>query len=203
MAGSSRQKLIDAACRRFYRDGFRNVGIDQILADVGISKTAFYKHFTCKDDLMIEVLRQHDDWFREVFAGMVRDRGGPCAVGQLRAVFDVVDMVIREEGFHGCIFVNAAMEFPLPHDPVHGLAVANKQAIERIVADIARSAGVAEAERLASELCLIAEGAYVTFTVTHDPATIDIARGIADTVIDRHLAAADRRQPAASSKRAR
>ena len=30
----TRQRLIDAAGRRFYRDGFRNVGIDQILTDV-------------------------------------------------------------------------------------------------------------------------------------------------------------------------
>ena len=35
----TKQRLIDAATRRFYRDGFRNVGLDQILDDVGISKT--------------------------------------------------------------------------------------------------------------------------------------------------------------------
>jgi len=38
MKTPTRQRLIDAAVRRFYRDGFRNVGIDQVLADVGISK---------------------------------------------------------------------------------------------------------------------------------------------------------------------
>ncbi len=35
MKTSTRQQLVDAAVRRFYRDGFRNVGIDQILSDVG------------------------------------------------------------------------------------------------------------------------------------------------------------------------
>jgi AcrR family transcriptional regulator len=52
----TRQRLVEAAVKRFYRDGFRNVGIDQILADVGISKTAFYKHFECKEDLMLAAL---------------------------------------------------------------------------------------------------------------------------------------------------
>ena len=37
---STRDKLIEAAVRRFYREGFRNVGIDQVYGDVGISKTA-------------------------------------------------------------------------------------------------------------------------------------------------------------------
>ena len=32
MATVTRQRLVEAAVRRFYRDGFRNVGIDQILS---------------------------------------------------------------------------------------------------------------------------------------------------------------------------
>ncbi len=45
MTPPTRQRLVEAAMRRFYRDGFRSVGVDQVLTDVGISKTAFYKHF--------------------------------------------------------------------------------------------------------------------------------------------------------------
>jgi AcrR family transcriptional regulator len=54
-----RLRLIEAAVRRFYRDGFRSVGIDQVYSDVGISKTAFYKHFESKDDLMLAALEMH------------------------------------------------------------------------------------------------------------------------------------------------
>ncbi|MEX2092413.1 MAG: TetR/AcrR family transcriptional regulator, partial [Pirellulales bacterium] len=59
-ATPTRQRLIEAAGRRFYRDGFRMVGLDQILADVGISKTAFYNHFESKDDLVLAALANHD-----------------------------------------------------------------------------------------------------------------------------------------------
>lgn len=55
---STRQRLIEAAGRRFYRDGFRMVGLDQILTEVGISKTAFYKHFESKDDLVLAALAE-------------------------------------------------------------------------------------------------------------------------------------------------
>src|SRR6476660_4620229 len=106
MAAATRQRLIEAAIKRFYRDGFRNVGIDQILTDVGISKTAFYKHFECKEDLMLAALEDQDHWLQNMFRQMVRERGGPSGVGQLRAVFDVVERLIESGEFQGCIFVN-------------------------------------------------------------------------------------------------
>src|SRR5207342_1985057 len=130
---STRQRLIEAAVRRFYRDGFRNVGIDQVFSDVGISKTAFYKHFECKDDLMLAALEMQNGWIQETFRTMIRERGGPTAIGQLHAVLDVVEHIIESDDYQGCIFVNVAMEFPLPHEPAHVAASLNKQAMEDIV----------------------------------------------------------------------
>src|SRR6476619_2997600 len=105
---ATRQKLVEAATRRFYRDGFRNVGVDQLLTDVGISKTAFYKHFESKEDLMLAALEGQNRWLQETFRQMVQERGGPSAHGQLRALFDVVEQIIESDEFHGCIFVNAS-----------------------------------------------------------------------------------------------
>ena len=183
MKSPTRQRLIDAAVRRFYRDGFRNVGIDQILADVGISKTAFYKHFESKEDLMLAALEMQNCWLQDTFRTMIRERGGPTAIGQLRAVLDVVEHIIESDDFQGCIFVNVAMEFPLPHEPAHIAASQNKQAIEDIVNAISEEAGADEPKLLAQELCLIMEGAYVTRHVTGNKNTVDIARRIADLAI--------------------
>lgn len=187
MAAATRQRLIDAAVRRFYRDGFRNVGIDQILTDVGISKTAFYKHFECKDDLMLAALERQNVWLQNTFHDMIRERGGDSAIGQLRAVLDVVETIIESDEFQGCIFVNAAMEFPLMHEPAHVAAAGNKRAIETIVCELAARAGAADPQALAQELCLIFEGAYVTRQVTGNRQTIDIARRVADRAITVHV----------------
>ena len=187
MASNTRQRLIESARARFYRDGFRNVGIDQILDDVGISRTAFYKHFESKDDLMLEVLEWVNEWIQGVFRSMVRERGGRSAQGQLRALFDVVEQVIETEGYHGCMFVNAAMEFPLPHDPAHVAAARNKRAIELIVHELADRAGADDPRAVAEELCLIIEGAYVTRHVSGRRDAVAIARRLADRVLDAHL----------------
>lgn len=183
MKTSTRQKLIDAATRRFYRDGFRMVGIDQVLKDVGISKTAFYKHFDCKEDLMLAALEDHHRWMEETFRQMIRERGGDSPLGQLFATFDVVEMLIESEDFQGCIFVNVSIEFPLPHEPAHIAAAKSKQAMEEIVHELAVAAGADDPRKLAQELCMIMEGAYVTRHVTGNPQTIEVARSLARNAI--------------------
>src|SRR6201990_1746734 len=101
MKSTTRQRLIDTAGRRFYRDGFRNVGIDQILSDVDISKTAFYKHFESKEDLMLAALESQNAWAQNKFQTMIHERGGNTPLGQLHAVFDVVEYIIESDDFHG------------------------------------------------------------------------------------------------------
>jgi len=187
MPNSTRHRLIEAAGRRFYRDGFRNVGIDQVLADVGISKTAFYKHFESKDDLMLAALEVRNVWLQETFRDMIRSHGGPDAAAQLRGLFDVVERVINSDEFQGCIFVNVAMEFPLAHEPAHLAAAEHKRAIEAIVRDLAAEANADDPAAMAQELCLIIEGAYVTRQVTNDPQTIAIARRVAESVSGKRL----------------
>src|SRR4051794_12301065 len=179
----TRQRLIDAGVQRFYRDGFRNVGIDQILGDVGISKTAFYKHFESKEDLMLAALEDYNGRVQQMFRGLMRELGGDTAIGQLHALMDVVERIIETEGFQGCIFVNAAIEFPLAHEPAHVAAAESKQAIEDLVCEVAAEAGAVEPRMVARELCLIMEGAYVTRHVTGNKQTVDVARRLAHLVI--------------------
>jgi AcrR family transcriptional regulator len=187
MASDTRERLTRAAVDRFYRDGFRNVGIDQILDDVGISKTGFYKHFASKEELMLAALELQNRWIQDAFREMIRARGGHQAADQLRALFDVVEHIIEQDGFHGCIFVNAAIEFPLPHTPVHQLSARNKQAIHDIVFEIAERAGAADPDGLAAELCMVIDATYVGRVVTGAPEVIQTARRIAERVIRSHL----------------
>jgi AcrR family transcriptional regulator len=187
MPSSTRERLTEAAVKRFYRDGFRNVGLDQILADVGISKTAFYKHFESKDDLMLAVLEAKNVWLQELLRTTILDRDDSAPADRLRRLFDVVEQFIDSDDFQGCIFVNVTMEFPLPHEPAHRAAAEHKRAIEAIVRELAEQAGAANPAALAQELCLVMEGAYVTRQVTGDRQTVAIARRVADQVIAAHL----------------
>jgi len=178
---------MEAAFQRIYRDGFRHVAIDQILADVGISKTAFYKHFECKEDLLLAALENQHRSLEADFRQVVRERGGDSPARQLRALFDAVENITESDWFRGCVFVNVSMEFPLPHEPAHQVAANSKAAIEQVVQEIAAQAGAADPLALAQELCLIMEGAYVTKHVTGSTATMSIARRLAERALAAHL----------------
>jgi hypothetical protein len=136
---------------------------------------------------MLSVLEEQNRWVQETFRQMMRERGGNCPINQLRALMDIVESIIESETFQGCIFVNAAIEFPLPHEPAHLAAGKNKSDIEEIVFAVANEAGAPEARALAQELCLIMEGAYVTRHVTGRRDTIAIARRLAERTIDGHV----------------
>jgi AcrR family transcriptional regulator len=187
MPSNTRQRLLESALWRFYREGFRNVGLDQILDEVGISKTAFYKHFESKDELMVAVLDEQTARMQDELREAIARGGGDDPVKRLRAVFDIVERYTDRPDFRGCIFVNAAIEFPLPHDPAHRAALRNKEAIEAVVCETAAAAGAPDPAALARELCLIMEGAYVTRHVSGRPDTVAVARKIADRVITDHL----------------
>lgn len=198
---STRERLTQAAVKRFYRDGFRSVGLDQVLADVGISKTAFYKHFDCKEDLVLAALEAQNQWLQETFRAMIRKRGGAHPAEQLRSLFTVIEQILNDDTFQGCIFVNVAIEFPLQHEPAHVAAAQHKRAIESMVQDLAAQAGAANPQQMAKELCLIMEGAYITRHVTGDKTTIEVAHRLADMVIAAHIPSAAKAESSASAFR--
>jgi AcrR family transcriptional regulator len=104
MAPRARDRLLAAAEDLFYRDGFHAVGLDRILAETEVTKTTFYNHFESKEDLIVEVLRARDPWWRKIFAERLRERAGDDPARQLHAIFDVLDEFIAADTFNGCMF---------------------------------------------------------------------------------------------------
>jgi AcrR family transcriptional regulator len=187
MSRSMRDRLIEVAGHIFYRDGFHAVGLDRILEEVGVTKTTFYNHFESKEGLILEVLNTHDRWWRDEFRKLLRKHGGDDPGQQLRAVPDVLAEMFGSNEFNGCIFVNVAAEFPLPHDPVHEAARAHKHEMELILRDLALQARANEPAVLAQQLSMIMEGAYVTQQVSQRTDTAEIARRLVGMIIERHV----------------
>lgn len=188
MATTTRERLIDTAHRLFYCQGFHAVGLDQIIDEVGVTKTTFYNHFESKDDLVLAVLDWHDHWWRDTFTQKLREFGGDTPRRQLLAIFDAVNEVLADhEAFQGCIFVNVAVVFPRRQDPAHAAAVQHKNKMEDILRQLAGYAGADDPKALAQELSMLMEGAYVTQHITGNPQTADIGRRLAAMIVEKHL----------------
>eukprot|EP01031_Cornospumella_fuschlensis_P009142 gene9142-11228_t len=48
----ARDRILVTAHDLFYRDGIRATGIDRIIAESGVAKLTFYRHFPSKDELV-------------------------------------------------------------------------------------------------------------------------------------------------------
>src|SRR5215213_6000119 len=139
---AGRERLVAVAVELFYRRGFAAVGIDQVIAAAGVTKTTFYKHFESKDDLMVAAVRRRDEWESQAWARAVREiAGDDDPAGQLLATLDVMDLWFNDPDFGGCMFLNTAIEFPNPHDPVHEAAAEYKRRVRDHWRDLARAAG--------------------------------------------------------------
>jgi AcrR family transcriptional regulator len=104
----ARRRILDTADRLFYGEGIHSVGIDRIIAESRVSKASFYKYFAAKDILIAEYLaRRHERSVAEVAAVSRMP-----AADAVRGVSALISSAVREPGFRGCAFVNAAAEYP-------------------------------------------------------------------------------------------
>jgi len=51
-----KEKIFSACQERFIKEGFAKTTVDEISADLAISKKTFYKHFTSKEDLIQQIM---------------------------------------------------------------------------------------------------------------------------------------------------
>ena len=184
-----REKLIQAGHEVFYREGFLAVGLDRLLNEVGCSKQTFYNHFESKDDLIVAVIDHHHEWWSAEMQDRVMRKAGPDPRAQLIAIFDVLDELLNDPEYRGCIYINAAVEFPNPHHPAHKSAKKAKADSLAMLEALADAAGAAEPLVAAQELDMIIEGALVTKQVSPDCDVCAVSRRMAEAVIDRHLPA--------------
>ncbi len=63
-----RDRIMEAASRLFYRQGYTLTGINQIIAEAGIAIGSLYNHFPSKTALLIAYLQEEDRlWFEGFF----------------------------------------------------------------------------------------------------------------------------------------
>lgn len=155
---TARERILDTVGELFYRDGYRAVGIDTIIAGSGVAKMTLYRHFPSKDDLIAAYLEESSrrfwSWFDEAIAAEDEPRE------KLIALFEATGRLATSPQCLGCAFQATAAEFPQAGHPGHKIARAHKRAVIKRLAALARDAGARDAEELASELLLLMDGAF-------------------------------------------
>jgi AcrR family transcriptional regulator len=187
VTSGTRQRLLQAAEEMFYNEGFHAVGLDRILAAVGISKQGFYRHFSSKEDLVVEVIRWHDRWWREHCRQLIGERAGHEPRRQLETFAELLIEVLETAGFRGCFFINAIAQFPNKFDPIHQAATDAKDNLEALVRDLALCAHADDPVALARELAMIFEGAFATRTLRRAEDVVPVLRRMVNNLFELRL----------------
>lgn len=120
----ARERILATAYRLFYREGIRATGIDKVIAEAGVTKVTFYRHFPSKDALILAFLdlrhRRWMDWFVDAL-----DR---YAAGNRRrpAVVSAIEEWLTADSFRGCAFINSVNEIGAELPEVHAITTRHK-----------------------------------------------------------------------------
>ena len=188
MSASKREELVQKALASFYSGGFHAIGMDRLAKETGVSKTAIYRHFRTKEDLILATLRLRDEQFRN----WLRRRVEALAVApeeQLLAIFDALAEWFEEAGFRSCIFIKASSEYQDANHPIHATAAEHKRLLIIYFSEIAQKTSATEPEKLARQLLVIKEGAIVLAHLHNHTLVADDAKSVAKILVDNALLA--------------
>lgn len=160
MSASKRDELVQRALKTFYQGGFHAIGMDKLAKETGVSKTAIYKHFRSKEELILATLRLRDEQFRNWMMRRV-DELAKDPKDRLTAVFDALAEWFLEPDFKSCMFIKASSEYQDRTSPIHATSAEHKRLLLNYFTGLASEAGAKDPARLAQDLLLVKEGAIV------------------------------------------
>jgi AcrR family transcriptional regulator len=131
----ARERILLTAHALFYRDGIRATGIDRIIAESGVAKLTFYRHFPSKDALVLAFLDyRHGLWMAWFVDALGRHGAQPG--GGLAPVRAALAEWFADPAFRGCAFINAVAEVGGSSAQALDIARRHKEEMTQVLADL-------------------------------------------------------------------
>ena len=167
-------RILETADRLFYLQGIRAVGVDTIAAEIGISKRTLYNHFPSKDELIAAYLGRRS---------VTMPASDKSPIEQILGTFDALERRFAAKDFRGCPFVNAVAELGAEDHAVRQIATAFKDGRRARFRELLLRLGVSDADRLATQLQLLVDGAIAADLVHNDPSMAVAAKQAATVLL--------------------
>src|SRR5437764_5776085 len=135
---ATRQRILQAAGRRFKQDGIDGAGVATLMSDAGLTNGAFYAHFASKEDLVANVLADQLRAQRQSLDSQPSNRAGLEAF-----IRSYLSPQHRDQGADGC--PSAALLDEVARRPAATRQVFTDELMAEID-DIASRLGLTDAE---------------------------------------------------------
>lgn len=183
-----RERILKTASDLFYRLSINSVGIDRIIAESGVAKMTFYKHFPSKAALISAYLRYKSIIWFQMLANAT-ELPGLSPVERVLAIFDALDKPLRALSFRGCSFTRGLAEFgPEANTPEVQATIAEyfKQ-LHEFVASLIKPLGLYDPERVVIQILSLIQGSFVMAQSLPDPKIVEANREAARLLLENEL----------------
>lgn len=172
------ERLLDAASTLFASVGIRAVGIERILDEAGVARASLYQNYGSKDALVIAYLRRLDEHDR---AGYERAAAGIAdARERTLLVFDLAAKTAKRRRYRGCLYLNAATEFPHAQHPVTAAVRVHRRWLADLWTGTLGELGVASPAPTVSRLTVLYDGCLAGSKISKSVEPILLARTMAE-----------------------
>jgi AcrR family transcriptional regulator len=132
---SARERILRTAHDLFYRDGVRATGIDRVIAEAGVTKVTFYRHFPSKNDLIRAYLDYRHELWMNWFTDALTRYGATSGQG-LNALVAVMEEWFNKPVYRGCAFINTVSELGGVLPDVLEISSRHKQDMTDVIAGL-------------------------------------------------------------------
>mgnify|MGYP000467494959 CR=1 FL=1 len=180
----ARERILLTATKLFYSRGIRSTGIDLIIAESGVAKMTFYRHFPSKQSLILEYLRSSQCFWLDRFTEDL-EKKSKDPKKRLLAAFDILEDWCKNKNFDGCALIKSAGENLERGAEEIQLAIEEKTKIADLFARIAREAGLRKADQIGDQWLLLFDGAIVRCQLDRTAKWARVAKGVAEQILSR------------------
>ena len=170
---SPRERIMNTASDLFYRQGYHQTGINQIIEEADVAKATFYSNFKSKEDLCVEYLREKDRIEIQVTKNLIDDIKDPYEK-YVKLIEGFVDWM-KETNYRGCGFNNMVIEVTEPSNPIRKEARFHNDSFRSILTDIVQDLKVSKSrfkhinvKEVVDSYFIIVEGAITACQVYND-----------------------------------
>lgn len=177
------QRLLATASALFTSDGIRAVGIDRVLAEAGIAKATLYNAFGSKDGLVVAYLARQDNLDQERYRAHTALMESP--LDRALAFFDLAAQGAESREYRGCVFLNAATEFPGAEHAVSRVVAAHRRWMHGELLAIARDLNFEDPADIADQLVIMYDGGVAGSKATRTSEPILRAQAMATLLLTK------------------
>jgi len=150
-----KEAILKSAESLFYNHGFHAVGMKKVIEDANVAGMTLYNHFTSKEQLIEEVLKQCESQYWSYLNSNVETESNPSFLQVVKGH----GKWMNDKGRNGCMFLRALEEYADTNNQIEHIVKNHKNDLFQYIQNIALQQGFKQCETIASQMMLLLEGA--------------------------------------------